>query len=180
MNAHREGLLNYYPELDGQPLATVFANQYAKYWRVHCAKPNNNPKKDIEYLGRYIKRPAIANSRLLHYSGTGFVFKYFNHSTKKTEYTQLHPFELITRFIEHIPEKGFRLIRYFGFLANRVRGKLLPLVHALFKTMNQTRKNIHGVIDYYGRPDKIHYPASCVKIPCISAFCFLVSPASSS
>ena len=130
---HREGLLNLYPELGGQPLSTVFSNQYAKYWHVHCAKPQNNPKKDIEYLGRYIKRPAIANSRLTHYNGTSLIFKYLNHRTKKTEYTELHPFDFITRFIQHIPEKGFRQIRYFGFLANRVRGKLLPVVYALFQ-----------------------------------------------
>ncbi|MBC8550993.1 MAG: transposase, partial [Candidatus Brocadiales bacterium] len=39
-------------------------SQYDKYWRVHCAKPHKNPKKDIEYLGRYITRPPIANGRL--------------------------------------------------------------------------------------------------------------------
>lgn len=30
--------------------------------------------------------------------------------------------------IKHIPEKHFRMVRYFGFLANRVVGKLLLLV----------------------------------------------------
>lgn len=130
---NQEGLLNYCSETSSQLLSSVFANQYAKYWRVHCAKPHNNPKKDIEYLGRYIKRPAIANSRLLHYNGTGLTFKYLNHRTKQNEYTQLHPFEFITRFTDHIPEKGFRLIRYFGFLANRIRGKILPLVQVVWK-----------------------------------------------
>ena len=138
---YREGLLNRYPELGEQSLSTVFANQYAKYWRVHCAKPHKNPKKDIEYLGRYIKRPPIANSRLTHYSGTSLIFKYLNHRTKQNEYTQLHPFDFITRFIQHIPEKGFRLIRYFGFLANRVRGKLLPIVYALFQHQPKIQKH---------------------------------------
>ena len=129
---NREGFLHHTPEMGGQSLSAVFSREYAKYWRVHCARPHNNPKKDIEYLGRYIKRPAIANSRLLHYNGHALVFKYLNHRTKKTEYTELHPFDFITRFIQHIPEKGFRLIRYGGFLANRVRGVLLPIVYALF------------------------------------------------
>lgn len=137
---NNEGYLHHPLELSGQSLSQVFSREYAKYWRVHCAKPHNNPKKDIEYLGRYIKRPAIANSRLLHYNGNALVFKYLNHRTKKTEYTELHPFDFITRFIQHIPEKGFRLIRYGGFLANRVRAKWLPIVYALFN--HQDRKSV--------------------------------------
>ena len=37
--------------------------------------------------------------------------------------------KFIERFIQHIPEKGFRLIRYYGFLANRNRKTLLDLVY---------------------------------------------------
>ena len=35
------------------------------------------------------------------------------------------------RLITHIHDIGFRCIRYYGFLANRVRGKLLAIVHKL-------------------------------------------------
>ena len=37
----------------------------------------------------------------------------------------------IYNFTQHIPDKGFRLIRYYGFLANRVRGALLKKVYEL-------------------------------------------------
>ena len=40
-------------------------------------------------------------------------------------------FEFIARLIRHIPDKNYRMIRYYGFLSNRVRGKLLPIVHKL-------------------------------------------------
>ena len=39
--------------------------------------------------------------------------------------------EFIGRFVQHIPDGNFRMIRYYGFLANRVRSKLLPLVYQL-------------------------------------------------
>ena len=39
--------------------------------------------------------------------------------------------EFIERFIQHIPEKGFRMIRYYGFLSNAVRGKLLPKIYKI-------------------------------------------------
>ena len=130
---HQKGKLSRCPELGKESILSVLSEQYTKYWQVHCAKPHKNPKKDIEYLGRYIKRPAIANSRLVHYNGTSLLFKFLNHRNQKTQYLELHPFEFIERFIQHLPDKGFRLIRYFGFLANRLRGTLLPLVSQLFQ-----------------------------------------------
>ena len=37
--------------------------------------------------------------------------------------------ELIARLKQHIPEKFFKMVRYFGFLANRVCGEKLPQVY---------------------------------------------------
>ena len=35
----------------------------------------------------------------------------------------------IGKLIQHIPDQGFKMIRYYGFLANRVRGVLLNVVY---------------------------------------------------
>ncbi|WP_432805345.1 transposase, partial [Escherichia coli] len=37
--------------------------------------------------------------------------------------------ELVARLKQHIPEKFFKMVRYFGFLANRVCGEKLPQVY---------------------------------------------------
>ena len=58
-------------------------------------------------------------------------YEYLDHYTGTTEVMTLPVLEFIARLICHIPDKNFRCIRYYGFLANRVRGKLLPLVHKL-------------------------------------------------
>ncbi len=34
------------------------------------------------------------------------------------------------RYISHIPSRHFKMVRYYGFLANRKRGTLLPEVYA--------------------------------------------------
>ena len=39
--------------------------------------------------------------------------------------------KFIKRLVQHIPDTGFRMIRYYGFLATRVRSKLLPTVYDL-------------------------------------------------
>ncbi|WP_160174102.1 transposase [Endozoicomonas montiporae] len=41
--------------------------------------------------------------------------------------------DFIKRLVQHIPDKGFRMIRYYGFLATRVRSKLLPKVYDLLE-----------------------------------------------
>ena len=106
---------------------------YRKFWIVHCAKPSSDPKKVIAYLARYIKRPAIAESKLKHYDGHEVTFRYLDHTTKTYQNFKLTAEQFIARFIQHIPDTGFRMIRYYGFLAHRVRGKLLAKVYDLIE-----------------------------------------------
>jgi len=134
------GLLIIPAEYNDEDINILFDKQYKKHWHVHCAKPHKNPKKDIEYLGRYLKRPAIANSRLVHYNGNDVLFSYLNHKTKKEQIRTCDIFEFIHRFTQHIPEKNFRMIRYYGFLSNALRGKLLPIVNQYFNNYNTLRK----------------------------------------
>ena len=84
---------------------------YQKHWIVHCAKPNNNHKKNIQYLGRYVKRPPIAESKLRHYDGNNVRFTYLDHTTKSYRQFKCSADEFIARFIQHIPDINFRLIR---------------------------------------------------------------------
>ncbi len=45
--------------------------------------------------------------------------------------------EFLRRFLQHVLPKGFPRIRYFGWLANRRRNKLLPLCRHLFPPLPQ-------------------------------------------
>ena len=126
---------------------------YRKAWIVHFTKPSKNPRHNVNYLGRYLKRPPLAQSRLQHaqrlqlrsscpagkptlasrlrYDGQSVVFEYLNHTTGQHQTRTDAALAFIERFVQHIPDKGFRLIRYYGFLANRVRSAFLPTVYAL-------------------------------------------------
>lgn len=104
---------------------------YKKHWIVDCAKPSTNHKRNVTYLGGYVKRPPIAESKLRHYDGYEVTFNYLDHTSKTRKTLALTTEEFIGCFVQHIPDKNFRMIRYYGFLANRVRGKRLPLVHQL-------------------------------------------------
>ena len=109
---------------------------YQKTWIVHCSKPSHDHQQNLKYLSRYIKRPPIAESKLRHYDGHEVTFKYLDHKTKQYRRFTLTVEQFIARFVQHIPDIGFRMIRYYGFLAHRVRGRLLPLVYNLLGQIN--------------------------------------------
>lgn len=116
---------------------------YRKTWIVHCSKPSTDPTFNIRYLGRYIKRPPIAESKLKHYDGNEVVFNYLDHTTKTYRCFKLSAQDFIERFIQHISDHNFRMIRYYGFLAHRVRGHLLPIVYTLLH--QETRNNYSAI-----------------------------------
>jgi hypothetical protein len=104
---------------------------YEKPWIVHFAPPSSSHTRNVNYLGRYIKRPPLSQSRLKHYDGKTVAFDYLDHKTGKHRTAHYDAEEFIDRFVQHIPDKHFRMINFYGFLANRVRGKWLPKIYAL-------------------------------------------------
>jgi hypothetical protein len=108
-------------------------DHYEKPWIVHFAPPSDNHVRNVNYLGRYIKRAPLSQSRLKHYDGKTVAFEYLNHRSGRHQVMELETEAFIERFVQHIPDRHFRLINFYGFLANRVRGQWLPKVYALLE-----------------------------------------------
>ena len=96
-------------------------------------------------MGRYLKRPVIAQSRIIYENASEVVFKYLDHNDKKPKRKYLTPIEFVERLTWHIHDKYFRAVRYYGFLANRVRGKLLPIV---FKLLGLDQTELQAPTDW--------------------------------
>lgn len=105
-----------------------------QHWHIHLSKKTENGRKTVNYLGRYLKKPPISGSRLAHYTcGATLSFTYLDHRTQTYQQETLSQADMLRRVVQHIPEKHFRMIRYFGFLANRVCGQYLPKVYEALK-----------------------------------------------
>jgi len=100
---------------------------------VDIVKKTSHKSYTAKYLGAYIKKPPISASRLTHYHGGEVSFTYLDHRTKTHKRKTLDQKEMVTRILSHVPEKHFKMIRYYGFLANRVRSSLLPLIYQQLK-----------------------------------------------
>jgi len=107
---------------------------YSKKWVVHLGRYSNNHKKNIDYLGKYLKRPPIGETRIKSYDGKLVTFIYKDHKDNAWRKMTLPVMEFIGKLISHIQDKNFKGIRYYGLLANRVRGTLLPLAHKLLNS----------------------------------------------
>lgn len=108
---------------------------YQKKWVVHLNKQSDDHKNNTQYLGKYLKRPPIGETRIKAYDGKEVTFQYLDHYTKETQAMTLPALEFIGRVVTHIPDEHFRAIRYYGFLSNRLSGKLMPIVYMLLSQL---------------------------------------------
>jgi hypothetical protein len=122
---------------------------YSKIWYVNLGRKLSNVRFTIIYIGRYTKRPVIAESRILEYDGKFMIFSYEDQISSKTLYVRLTVEDFIARLIRHIPDKGFRQIRYAGIFAARVRSKLIPAVNNILENIRKSANIFIGNLRNY-------------------------------
>ena len=82
------------------------------------AKPAlTNPSSVSQYICRYLGRPVIGLSRIDSYDGESVTFHYNRHEDEELVTTTVSAIEFIKMLIIHIPDKHFKMIRYYGLYA---------------------------------------------------------------
>ena len=119
-NAFRKVLLEQLVSCIGPSFRKVKNEMYTKHadgFYVR-AKPNLcTPDITIKYISRYLGRPVIATSRIDHYDGENVTFHYTRHEDDKTVTETIPALDFIKKLIVHIPEKHFKMLRYYGIYA---------------------------------------------------------------
>jgi hypothetical protein len=98
--------------------------QYPKGFYVYLPQKGRIvSKRDIaKYVGRYVRHPAIANSRIVEYDE--FTVKYwYKDNEEKRHDCSLPVMKFIELIIQHIPERQFKMIRYYGIYSRRLKKK---------------------------------------------------------
>ena len=80
------------------------------------------------YIGRYMARPALAEHKVTGYNGQWVTFWYESHEEKRRVYRRLEVREFIGCLIDHIPLKGFKMVRHYGLYARRSKGMALEIL----------------------------------------------------
>lgn len=119
-----------------------FHNKRFYVW-VHKDGRISHPKQIAQYLGRYIRHPAIANSRIDFFDKIKLLvgFHYFDHKNNRHDVV-MSTDDFISALIKHIPPKNFKLVRYYGVYARRARTKYKSHLQS---SIEQTKLTIYGV-----------------------------------
>ena len=118
----------------------VGTQMYKKYtngfyvW-LHKRGRIHHPKLIAKYVGRYVRHPAIANSRITYFDGNIVKFYYVN-SDDKIVNVIMEINDFITALIQHIPPLQFKMIRYYGAYARRTKRKYGGKIQSGIRQLN--------------------------------------------
>ena len=98
------------------------------------------------YVARYSSHPAISQSRIISYDSKSHIVKWFyepHEDDNKSEsekqgriYVEDTAEDFISKLLIHIPTKGFKMVRYYGFYSQACKTKS-------DKTMFSSRELFH-------------------------------------
>lgn len=113
-------------------LDLLLACANAQEWVVYAKPPFGGPEQVLAYLASYTHRIAISNRRLVAFDGATVTFHYRDYRDGNRAKTMtLAVEEFLRRFLLHVVPSRFVRIRYYGFLANRVRSGSLERAREL-------------------------------------------------
>jgi len=108
---------------------------YRKYpdgFCVYVRKDRISSRKGLaKYIGRYVRHPAIANSRITAYNGEAVRFYWKDHDDK-IHYKIMLVNDFISAIIQHVPEKNQKLVRYYGAYSRRKKSSIQSTITNLF------------------------------------------------
>ena len=96
---------------------------WQKDWGVNL-QPFGSGESMIKYLGRYVCRTAISDSRVISISDSHVSFRWkdrANGNAPKVE--TLEGVEFVRRYLRHVLPRGMRSIRYYGFCHSAAKVK---------------------------------------------------------
>ena len=139
--------------------SSIYANHKNGFY-VRALPNKCEPSKVIKYIGRYLGRPVIATSRIDSYDGDFVTFHYNRHEDEKLITETVPVLDFISMLTQHIPEKHFKMIRYYGLYARHRKSdlKLHRAIskekHWIFLSFNRWRDCILHSFGY----DPLKYP----------------------
>jgi hypothetical protein len=101
-----------------------------KYFKIQQFGTYPNGKGVLHYLSNKLKVGALNHRQVTAYDSKTVTFNYKR--GEKTETVKLSREEFIRRYLNHIPPKGFMMVRSCGIYSARNKAKILELKEKLF------------------------------------------------
>ena len=151
-NLHRKWQYKILKALKKHIPANVIDETYRKYPDGFCVyvRPDRikSNKELSKYIGRYVRHPAIANSRIVAYNGEAVKFFYKDHDGN-IHYKIMLVYDFMLAIIQHIPEKNQKLIRGYGVYSRRKIRKIREVQSSITKSISSKISNKRTAYCYY-------------------------------
>lgn len=97
------------------PLPAIDPAVWKQDWGVHL-QPFGSGENIIKYLGRYVCRTAIGDSRMVSVSDTHVSFRWKDRANGDAQRVEtIEGKEFVKRYLRHALPRGLRAVRYHGF-----------------------------------------------------------------
>lgn len=93
-------------------------------WHVQIEPAYAHPHGALRYLGAYLRRGPLGESRIKGYDGQTLSIAYKRPQEHPRPTFSLAGQEFVRRFLSHVPAKGQRVVRHFGLFHHRQRERL--------------------------------------------------------
>ena len=113
-----------------------------KGFYVNAEKKMTSARFAARYIGRYMARPALAEYRIIRYDRETVTFWYKDHKSGRKVTMALEVKEFIKRLTDHIPLKGFKMVRRYGLYARRSQ-------RLSIKILQKCRRFKQAVIEFF-------------------------------
>jgi hypothetical protein len=103
---------------------------YKMNWYNWVGEKLDNAKFTTKYIGRYAKRPCLSEAKIKYYNRDEHIviFEYKDKITKQWVQMEIDPIAFVGLLVQHIPNKYFHMIRYYGAYGGACRGKIFRFI----------------------------------------------------
>ncbi|MDA0835253.1 MAG: IS91 family transposase [Planctomycetota bacterium] len=114
-------------------------------WNVRIQERYSHGISVAGYLARYMTGGPISNRRICSVTDAAVVFWYRDHRDGVKKRMSLTPDDFLSRWFEHVPPRGLRMLRRSGLYANSCSKKREAIQRQLRASPNGTRETVFAL-----------------------------------
>jgi hypothetical protein len=130
-------------EMGEKELEAMLTKHLERWWSVHVTHCKSKTHL-LRYIGRYVRRPPLAEHRLVEINKYWVVFWTEDHKLKRRVQTWYSPERFVELLGEHIPDDHRHAIHHYGLLSPRGKNRTLSLIFALLAQPKRPRPRRRG------------------------------------
>jgi len=127
---YKKGKLNVHASLQGNNKFIKWVlNIKQNQWIVSVQKSLDDVQQIVGYVGRYTKRACLSEYKIeAIYPNIKFRFNDYKNSDRNGKpieaIKEMKPFQFLDALLKHVPDKRYRMIRYYGLYNSRYLNKI--------------------------------------------------------